>query len=140
MIGGGGRDRLRGGGGDDDCFGRSGDDLLFGGPGSDDLNGGGGRDHMRGGGGDDDFIGGAGVDIMIGGAGEDNFILQVRGKDIIRDFEDGIDDLGTSGGLSFNDLLISQQGNNTLIRAFGVRIALLVGVNARSISAADFDD
>ena len=35
--------------------------------------------------------------------------------DIIEDFEDGIDGIGLAGGLSFNDLQITQSGSDTLI-------------------------
>ncbi|WP_416672926.1 calcium-binding protein [Egbenema bharatensis] len=139
LIGGRGRDRLIGLGGDDDLIGGAGNDILIGGDGDDDLFGGAGNDILRGGNGQDDLVGGSGRDTLIGGAGRDTFILQPRGNDIIRDFQGGIDELGLSGGLEFNNLLFQQQGNHTLILANGSRVALLLGINANSITRADFD-
>lgn len=139
LMGGRGRDRLIGLGGDDDLFGGAGNDILVGGNGDDDLFGGAGRDILRGGRGNDDLIGGAGRDILIGGAGRDTFVLQQRGNDIIRDFQDGVDELGLSSGLEFNDLVFQQQGSNTLILAGGNRVALMLDVSANSITRADLD-
>lgn len=139
LIGGRGRDRLIGLGGGDDLFGGAGNDILVGGGGEDDLFGGDGNDILRGGRGRDDLVGGAGRDTLIGGPDRDTFVLQPRGNDIIRDFQDGVDELALSGGLSFNNLVLQQQGNNTLIVANGNRVALLPGVNANSITRADLD-
>ncbi|NJL36572.1 MAG: hypothetical protein HC840_09000 [Leptolyngbyaceae cyanobacterium RM2_2_4] len=137
LIGGRGRDRLVGLGGEDDLFGRAGNDILVGGDGEDDLFGGSGNDVLAGGRGEDDLIGGAGRDRLIGGAGRDTFVLQPRGNDVIRDFQDRVDELGISGGLEFNNLVFQQRGSNTLIIADGNRVALLLGVNANSITPAD---
>ncbi|MBD2093392.1 hypothetical protein H6F67_26455 [Microcoleus sp. FACHB-1515] len=139
LIGGRGRDRLIGLGGGDDLFGGAGNDILVGGDGEDDLFGGNGNDILRGGRGQDDLVGGAGRDMLIGGADRDTFVLQPRGNDIIRDFQDGVDELGFSGGLRFNNLVLQQQGSNTLITADGSRVALLFGVNANSITSSDLD-
>jgi Ca2+-binding RTX toxin-like protein len=139
LIGGRGRDRLIGLGGDDDLIGGAGNDILIGGDGDDDLFGGTGNDILRGGNGQDDLVGGPGRDTLIGGAGRDTFILQPRGNDIIRDFQGRIDELGLFGGLEFNNLVFQQQGNHTLILAHGNRVALLLGINANSITRADFD-
>ncbi len=106
---------------------------------SDDLVGGNGRDRLIGRGGDDDLLGGAGNDILVGGGGRDTFVLQPMGNDIIRDFQDGVDELGLSGGLRFNDLVLQQQGNNTAIFANGNLVATLLGVDAFSITPADLD-
>lgn len=139
LIGGGGHDRLIGSSGGDDLFGGAGNDILVGGGGEDDLFGGDGNDILRGSRGQDDLVGGAGRDTLIGGADRDTFILQPNGNDIIRDFRDGVDELGFSGGLSFNNLVLQQKDNNTLIIADGNRVALLLGVNATSITRADLD-
>jgi hypothetical protein len=61
------------------------------------------------------------------------------GNDIIRDFQDGVDELGLSMGLRFNDLVLQQRGNNAVIFANGDRVATLVGVDANSITPSDLD-
>lgn len=139
LVGGNGRDRLLGLGGDDDLIGGGGNDVLAGGDGDDDLFGGNGNDILSGGRGQDDLVGGAGRDTLIGGDDRDTFILQPAGNDLIRDFRDGIDELGLSLGLRFNDLVLQQQGSNAVIFANGDRVATLVGVNANSITPADLD-
>jgi Ca2+-binding RTX toxin-like protein len=139
LRGGAGRDRLIGLVGNDDLFGGAGNDILIGGGGGDDLLGGDGNDILRGGRGQDDLIGGAGRDILIGGPDRDTFVLQPQGNDIIRDFQNGVDELGLSGGLRFNDLVFEQRGQDTLILADGNRVALLLGINANSITPADLD-
>ncbi|MEO0409597.1 MAG: hypothetical protein AAF289_19830 [Cyanobacteria bacterium P01_A01_bin.135] len=105
--------------------------------GDDDLFGNGGGDTLRGGGGEDDLVGGRGRDLLIGGGGEDTFILEPRGNDIIRDFRDGVDELGLGARLEFRNLDITQQGDDTLISANGRRVALLLGVDASDITRAD---
>ncbi|QQE67444.1 hypothetical protein GFS31_41570 (plasmid) [Leptolyngbya sp. BL0902] len=137
LFGEGGNDTLRGDNGNDDLFGGAGNDILLGGSGNDDLFGGAGNDTLRGGNGHDTLIGGPGRDILIGGAGRDEFVLQPRGNDIIRDFQDGVDELYLSGGLSFNQLTLQQRGNDTLISANGNRVALLLNIDANTITMTD---
>jgi len=82
-----------------------------------------------------------GDDGLIGGLGKDTFVLGVdRGFDIISDFVKGQDFIGLSGGLSFNQLEISQNNNRALIRlkGSGEVIASLTGVNASLIAVNDF--
>lgn len=139
MRGGGGRDRLIGRAGDDDIFGNTGNDILVGSAGDDDLFGGSGNDRLKGSRGQDDLQGGAGRDVLIGGGDRDTFVLENNGNDIIRDFMDGVDELGLAGRLEFSDLDIQQRGRNTLITANGNRVALLLGVDASSITPGDLD-
>lgn len=139
LMGNNGNNVLRGTNRSDDIFGLGGNDRLIGRGGNDDLFGGDGNDILRGGSGNDDLIGGAGQDILIGNGGRDTFVLQPGGNDIIRDFQDQIDEIGLSGGLRFNNLDIQQQGNDTLILSGGSRVALMLGVNASSITIADLD-
>jgi len=82
MIGGSGGNVLRGRGGADHIDGDQGDDVIDGGEG------------------DDTIVGGRGRDLLIGGAGADRFVFESRfdvgigaTRDIIRDFEIGIDTL-----------------------------------------------
>jgi Ca2+-binding RTX toxin-like protein len=138
ISGGAGRDRLFGDAGNDRLYGDDGKDLLIGGAGHDNLQGGRGSDRLKGGLGDDFFRGDGGRDILIGGAGADAFILQSGlGFDIVQDFVDGEDRLGLIE-LTFEDLKIIQVGQDTVIKADDRRLAVLTGVDANLITAADF--
>jgi len=165
LVGGSGSDTLLGAGGNDTLLGGSGDDRLIAGAGGDGLIGGGGNDVLRGGGGGDRLIGGAGQDVLVGGAGSDRivgnggsdrlsggtgndqlvggsgsdtFLLTPgAGRALIQDFQDS-DRLQLSNRLDFDALTIRQQGNNTLIRQGGDVLALLAGVQASTITDADF--
>jgi Ca2+-binding RTX toxin-like protein len=115
------RNVMRGTSGDDTLYGKAGNDTLFGE------------------GGNDILFGGAGNDKLFGGAGKDVFVLQVgKGRDVIRDFEIGQDKLGLSLQLDFSNLTIAQMGRSTTISAGDDVLAVLKGVNANGITAADF--
>ena len=132
-------DRLIGTAKNDVINGFGGNDKLIGRAGNDTLKGGSGRDNLRGAGGDDILIGGNGFDLLTGNQGRDIFVLELnRGRDIIRDFKDGVDSLGLSDGLSFEDLDIVGRGNSTLIRYNNTTLASLSHVNAHTIGAEDF--
>lgn len=114
-------------------------DVLIGKAGNDIINGGGGRDHIRGAGGNDILIGGNGLDRLTGNQGRDIFVLSLgQGRDIIRDFKNGVDSLGLSEGLSFSDLDIVGRGASTLIRYNNTKLASLSRVDAHTIGAEDF--
>ena len=112
VEGGDGNDTISGGSGDDWLYGdgqyessfATGDDFIHGGSGNDYLFGAGGDDELNGGQDNDVLEGGTGNDVLIGGSGADQFIFDVDAetsastgpglyatKDIIRDFEDGVD-------------------------------------------------
>lgn len=99
LLGRGGDDRLAGGLGADRIAGGKGDDRLRGRDGEDRLHGGTGDDRLSGGAGDDRLWGGLGSDHITGGSGEDVFVFRsadaigrdVAGRDVIRDFEPGVD-------------------------------------------------
>ncbi|MEM9218747.1 MAG: peptidylprolyl isomerase [Cyanobacteria bacterium P01_F01_bin.150] len=138
LLGGRGNDVLRGGGGKDSLEGEQGNDSLNGGGGGDDLDGGAGRDNLNGGGGNDELEGGRGNDTVRGGGGRDVFVLSTgAGQDTIRDFNNGQDRLRIEG-ISFSSLSIEAQGNNTLIRRGNDSLAVLNGVQANTITEADF--
>ena len=139
MNGRGGDDVLIGRGGDDTLTGGGGDDIIRGGSGDDELRGRAGDDVLRGGSGSDTLEGGAGRDRLVGGSRQDTFILSnQRGPDRVLDFQNGVDRLGLAGNLSFNQLTITQRGDNTLIQNGSRNIAILNGVEATAITAADF--
>ncbi|MBD2386561.1 putative Ig domain-containing protein [Cylindrospermum sp. FACHB-282] len=121
----GGDDLLRGGAGNDTLSGGNGDDKLYGDDGNDSLVGGNGQDLLVGGGGNDFLDGGRGDDNLTGGTGSDIFLLATAaGRDTITDFSLGqSDQIGLSGGLSFNQLSFSGNeislGNQTLAALTG---------------------
>jgi len=143
-----GNDTLNGSSGNDVARGGAGNDVLIGGKNSDRLIGDRGNDMLRGGGhgdvllgnhGDDTLIGGSGADRLIGGSGRDRFVLTIgKGVDRIVDFTQGIDQIGLSGGLTFNQLIlgVNAQGN-TIIDSGNHRLAILTGFET-SLTSSDF--
>jgi len=108
---------LSGGSADDLLFGYAGNDVLDGGFNNDMLFGGAGNDKLDGGDGDDLLVGGAGKDQLTGGEGADIFQAYtalsdspITGRDLVADFEQGIDhfdlsliDANTTNGAGTND-------------------------------------
>ncbi len=76
---------------------------------------------------------------MRGGAGADVFVIAPKtGLDIGKDFHDGQDLIGLTGGLSFQDLSFVQQAKGTLIKAANDKLMFLQGVAANQLTATDF--
>ncbi|MEM9926231.1 MAG: Ig-like domain-containing protein, partial [Cyanobacteria bacterium P01_D01_bin.50] len=121
LYGGSLNDFFNGKEGDDFLYGRDGDDTLLGGS-NDDL-----------------LQGDQGNDRLFGGSGKDTFVLsKFTGTDTIYDFENGIDSLGLSQSLTFNDLNIQANGNNTDILFGNQVLATLRGINSSLIEQSDF--
>ena len=81
-----------------------------------------------------------GRDVIEGGAGADVFVMALdRDKDVIRDFEDGVDmiDLSAWDVSGFDDLRIFQKGEHTRVR-YGSETVELRNVDADELSADDF--
>lgn len=149
-----GDDIIRGFDGNDNINGNEGNDIINGNLGNDNVQGGQGNDIVRGGQGNDQVFGNLGndtlfgdlgADTLTGGEGNDTFFLRKSaGTDIFADFADGVDRLGLSSGLSFNDFLISQgtgaNANNTIItdNITGELLAILQGVNSSAMTIDDF--
>lgn len=140
-----GNDRLLGGNGKDPLTALAGDDYLDGGNGNDVLDGGIGNDTLLGMNGNDTLTGGAGNDILTGGRGADYFVLAVgAGTDTVTDFKDNEDKLGLSGGLTFNQLRITQgtgaNAENTLIQlnSSNELLTILNNVQTDVITSKDF--
>ncbi len=132
---------FNGGNGEDLLSGTSGRDELNGNNGRDTLLGGNGRDILNGGNGDDLLNGGQGQDTLLGGNGSDRFVLAIgTGSDNIQDFKDGTDLIALSNSLTFGQLTIQGNANNTLIRLTQTNelLATLNGVQANAITAIDF--
>jgi len=104
------------------------------------FEGGGGDDRLTGAGGNDTLIGGAGNDTLVGGEGNDIFVFSSGGdEDIVYDFEHQIDLIRIlSFNLTFADLYISADGEDTLIEYYDISIALL-DFDSSLLSAKDFD-
>lgn len=135
-------------------FGGEGDDTLdaTAGTGKNRLDGGKGadtvfasnNDRVFGAAGDDILFAGEGNNQLTGGEGKDQFWL--AGGDIpsaantIADFQSGTDILGLGAGLAFANLDIRQTSNDTTInlKTGGASLATLTGVDASSLSIADF--
>ena len=139
LFGEAGGDRLSGGGQGDRLYGGGGRDVLSGGGGGDLLLGQGGADRLSGNGGRDRLDGGAGTDVLIGGGGRDTFVFNARsGKDLIRDFRDGVDRIDVSAfDKGFGALKISQFGSDTMVEIGRVDIQLL-NTDADDIGRSDF--
>lgn len=140
----GGNDNVRAGSGNDVVLGLDGDDTLRGGRGEDDLQGGNGRDKLNGGQDNDRLDGGADNDTLTGGQGEDSFIFSAgTGRDIVRDFEDGLDrlevDMASTGLSGFSDLTLTQQGNHVLVDLGNGDEVLVRNIAQADLTAADFD-
>ena len=159
LSSGAGDDSLDGGNGDDDIRGHNGNDLINGGAGDDSLyggndndeirghndndliEGGAGHDSLYGGNGDDQIRGGSGDDLIALGNGKDILVIEANnGFDRVLDFINGEDKIQLEGGLSFGDLEILAQDNDTVIKnqTTGENLVKLEGVNAADIDAGDF--
>ncbi len=150
----------------DQLYGYQNNDRLQGGEGDDQLWGGSGNDTLSGDNGDDILYGNIGSDQMTGGPGSDTFVLSSdigiakpgdEGFKTITDFEDNIDRLKLDNGIvdsvdgvtfnqlnrqiTFNDLIIAQEGANTVITISetGEKIAVLENVQADTIDKSDFE-
>ena len=110
-------------------------------------------DWIEGGDGNDKINGGAGDDYIIAGAGNDGFVRGGTGADIFQfglddenvhifDFEDGIDQIALSGGLTFSDLTQTETSYNGITSVLftasnGARLKLRDEV-ASDIDESDF--
>lgn len=129
-----GDDLLFGSSGNDILRGESGDDYLWGGPGNDRLLGGNEDDYIWGGEGDDLLEGSAGNDILTGNNGIDTFVLNAgKGVDVITDFELGLDVLEFYGGISSQQLAVSQIDTNTVIEFPNETFGILTGINSSEL-------
>lgn len=147
VFGGDGGDVLLGNFGNDCLHGQAGNDRLYGNAGSDTVKGGEGSDTFSGGQDGDVLLGEAGIDVLIGDRGDDTLtggtegdrfdFRRFDGSDTIADFTDGVDIIGLLEGLTFSELAIAQQGNDTHISADGLLI-ILSGIEVGAIDLGDF--
>ncbi len=102
-----------------------------------------GDDILRGGKGSDSIKGNKGGDRLFGDAGQDIFVLESNlERNIIKDFTDGVDSLGLTAGIAFEDLSITNNalGTSTLIRDLNNGNELLAIVQNVAATELSFDD
>lgn len=151
LTGGKGDDHLHGDFGDDHVGGGDGNDIVVGEAGNDVLNGGDGKDILYGEEGSDIISGGKGCDQLYGGLHsyiikDDIFVFNVgegsfpfSQADVIHDFENRIDKIGLGSGLTFDDLIISNNGNDCVIfDKNSFQYVCVVKNAANQIDASDF--
>lgn len=125
--------------GGDSIIGSRFSDRLDGYGGNDWLAGGRGADVLFGGFGNDRLAGGNGWDLLTGGPGRDTFVFDARdGRDVIRDFSNGVDRIEVSSGAErFGQLEISRVQGGTIV-SFGDTDVFLAGINRQQLDAGDF--
>ncbi|MEA5513952.1 Ig-like domain-containing protein [Nodularia sp. UHCC 0506] len=158
LFGGDGNDALFGGNGNDSLFGGAGNDYLYGGLGNNLLDGGEGNDILYAGNGNNTILGGAGDDIIYSGSGQNLVdagsgndiiflnggqdtvvIAQREGVDTINNFQVSLGQrIGLSGGLSFDQLTLTQNGMDTLIKTGDETLAVLKFVQSSSLNSSAF--
>ncbi|WP_414575210.1 Ig-like domain-containing protein [Anabaena sp. CCY 9402-a] len=149
LFGGAGNNTLLGGAGNDYLTGGAGDNLLDGGDGNDILYGGNGNNTLLGGAGDDIIYSGSSQNLINGGLGNDLIFLnggqdtvvvaQGAGIDTINNFQVSLGQkVGLSGGITFDQLTLSQSGLDTLIQVGDETLAVLKFVQSSSVSSSAF--
>lgn len=152
LFGDDGIDTLLGGQENDYLSGNQGNDILSGDKGDDWLRGGKGDDLLTGLDGNDILIGDFDKDTLIGGAGDDTLVLRTdtaandpASADIIREFNNGLDRIGLTAGLTAADLSleagsIAPGSADTLIRirTSGAILGWVEGVSPNQIESARF--
>ncbi len=131
-------------------LGSNGDSLLTGSFQTVSINGGSATGQIISGAADDSISVGSGDYLIDAGAGNDTIWLgdgnntvvlaSGNGLDTIHNFDLDQTHLGLSGGLTFNDLNITQAGDATLVEiaSTGEDLASLVGIQASSINSSSF--
>lgn len=133
---------VKAGGGADTVIGSFDRDVFFGGEGSDVLKSYGGMDALHGEGGNDTLVAGIGDDEMFGGAGSDTFVFhgndwipQTQDRDVVWDFELGVDRIGLSSG---GQQMSLWQGDDGLRIGYGETEIVLKGITAADFNQIDF--
>lgn len=121
-----------------DVYGTDAGEILTGSRKSQSIFGYGGNDTLLGRNGNDYLDGGRGKDILIGGGGKDVFALNDPNKrDIVKDFDDGVDHFSVAGMTSKSVIETTQSGGSVLVETEGISF-LVRGVNASAIDIGDF--
>ena len=103
------------------------------------------KDYLFGGDGNDSLFAGKGGNTLFGGAGADKFYLATgslpTSVNTVSDFEIGIDKLlilGIADTTDFSKITLTQQGNNTLVKAGGKDISVLTGIRSSDLNSSNF--
>ena len=139
INGGGGDDALNGGVGLDTIDGGEGNDVILGRNDADTITGGAGDDELNGGEGVDVLNGGAGDDLLIGGADGDVFVYDATGfgNDEVVRFQNGADMFQISFLASFEDVTVTQVGDDAVL-SFGGGTVTVLDRDASLIDESDF--
>ncbi|MGH1392461.1 MAG: Ig-like domain-containing protein, partial [Trichormus sp.] len=140
LLGGAGNDYLTGGTGDNLLNGGDGNDILYGGAGNNTLLGGAGNDIIYSSTGDDLINGGLGNDTIFLNGGQDTVVVaQGAGVDTINNFQVSLGQkVGLSGGLTFEQLTLTQSGLDTLVKVGDETLAVLKFVQSIDLSSSAF--
>lgn len=121
------------------------DNTITGNDGDNVLTGLGGDDTLIGDSGWDQLIGGIGSDTLTGGGGADLFVFaagdggdDVTGADEITDFQDGVDLIGLTGGLTADDVSIDDVADDAIVSTDGGEVLAVVIGAAGQIDESDF--
>lgn len=137
VYGGLGQDVLYGGEGSDLLDGGEGNDKLYGDDGQNTLSGGAGNDSLSAGKDGDLLIGGAGNDLLGGGSGADTFQFgNGSGTDTVKIFDMTQDRL-VFEGIQFDDLILTQRGNQLTITWGSPDRVILSGWTPIAINGAE---
>lgn len=170
IFGGKGLDLLNGNEGNDTLNGNEGNDTVYGGQGNDIVRGGIGNDSLFGDKGNDTIYGDVGADTLTGNSGDigvqDIFVVGLSGDaiakttggltiadaDIITDWDECIDKISLTGGLSFDNIVLEQgtgaNAANTIVsiskdfkgNGAGEFLTVLKNVNLNQIDGTSFID
>ncbi|MFB2937163.1 Calx-beta domain-containing protein [Aerosakkonemataceae cyanobacterium BLCC-F154] len=170
LFGGVGTDFLNGNEGDDTLNGNEENDTVYGGQGNDIVRGGMGNDSLFGDKGNDTIYGDLGADTLTGNSGDpgtqDIFVVGLSGNamakttggltiadaDVITDWDQCIDKISLTGGLSFDDIVLAQgtgaNATNTIVSisntfkgdGAGEFLVVLKNVNVNNIDGTSFID
>ncbi|MGL5080107.1 MAG: S8 family serine peptidase [Microcoleaceae cyanobacterium] len=147
IVGGAAADFLYGNTDADVLYGSQADDFLFGGQANDLILGGQGDDEISGDDGNDTIHGDQGADQLTGGSGADTFVVapgtggsSLSQADLILDFAVGEDAIQLTAGLTFADLEILTNGENTVIQdqTTAEIFVVLQGVDQETVTEDSF--